>query len=477
MVKRSGDITPSNLGSDSTMILRKIRSEGLSHNSYFIADSGDAAVIDPRRDCQVYLDLASSSASRITSVFETHRNEDYVSGSLELSGRTGAVVYHGAALDFSFGRPVSEGDRFRIGRLELAVLETPGHTRESISLVMRDLSVSPDPLVIFTGDALFAGDVGRTDLFGPEKAEWAAGTLYDALHGKVLPLGDGVIVCPAHGAGSVCGGEIADLELSTIGFERGHNPCFQLDRESFIARKKSEHHYTPPYFSTMERLNQAGPPVLSHIPRPDPLDPQGLEEKKRTGAQVLDTRSPEAFGGGHIPGSISLWRDGIPSLAGWVLSYDRPVVIVDDFDPRPDPVVKRLVRLGYDAIGGYLAGGFPAWSRSGRAVGRLETWSVATLREALEKERFILLDVRDQKNRETTGFVMGSRHIYVGELVSRLAEIPKDKKVVVYCDAGFKGSLAASLLLAAGFAKVANVIGGFSGWKAAGYPIEGKVTG
>jgi len=246
MVKRSGDIPPSNLGSDSTMIFRKIRSEGLSHNSYFIADSGDAAVIDPRRDCQVYLDLASSSGSRITHIFETHRNEDYVSGALELSGRTGAAVYHGAALDFSFGRPVLEADRFRIGRLELAVLETPGHTRESISLVMCDLSVSRDPLVIFTGDALFAGDVGRTDLLGPEKAEWAAGTLYDALHGKVLPLGDGVIVCPAHGAGSVCGGEIADLELSTIGFERAHNPCFQLDRESFIAMKNSEHQYRPP---------------------------------------------------------------------------------------------------------------------------------------------------------------------------------------------------------------------------------------
>jgi hydroxyacylglutathione hydrolase len=459
------------------MFLQKIRSEGLSHYSYFVADGGEAAVIDPRRDCQVYLDLALSTASRITHIFETHRNEDYVTGSRELGERTGATIYHGAALDFSFGRPAREGDRFRIGRLELAVLETPGHTTESISIVLRDLSLSNDPLMVFTGDALFAGDVGRTDLFGPDKAEWAAGTLYDALHGKILPLGDGVVILPAHGAGSVCGGDIADLEFSTIGLERARNPCFLLDRESFIARKKSEHHYRPPYFSMMEKLNRSGPPVLSHLPHPVPLDPHTFAGKMKAGAQVLDIRSPEAFGGGHIPGSISLWHDGIPNFAGWVLSYDRPVIIVDDCPSGLDSAIRYLVRLGYDTIGGYLAGGFASWTRSGREVRRLETWSAAMLRESLEKERFILLDVRDGKNREEMGFIMGSRHIYVGEVPQRLAEIPRNKKVVVYCDAGFKGSLAASLLLAAGFRNVVNVIGGFSGWKAAGYPVENKRTG
>lgn len=456
------------------MFLQKIRSEGLSHYSYFVADSGQAAVIDPRRDCQVYLDLASSTASRITHIFETHRNEDYVSGSRELAERTGAAIYHGAVLDFSFGRPVVEGDRFRIGRLELSVLATPGHTVESISLVLRDLSISNDPLMIFTGDALFAGDVGRTDLSGPKKAEWAAGTLYEALHEKILPLGDGVVIFPAHGAGSVCGGDIADLEFTTIGFERTHNPWFLIDKETFIARKKAEHHYRPPYFSMMEKVNRSGPPVLSHLPRPVPIDPQTLAEKMKDGAQILDTRSPEAFGGGHIPGSISLWRDGIPSFAGWVLSYDHPVVIVDDCPDGLDSAIRRLVRLGYDTIGWYLSGGFAAWARSGREIRRLEAWSAAMLREALEKERFILLDVRDRKNRETMGFIMGSRHIYVGEVLPRLAEIPRNQKIVVYCDAGFKGSLAASLLLAAGFDHVVNVIGGFSGWKAAGYPVEKK---
>lgn len=459
------------------MLFRKVRSEGLSHNSYFVADSGEAAVIDPRRDCDVYLDLATSSGSRITHIFETHRNEDYVTGSPELAARTGAAILHGRALGFPFGRPVSGQDRFRVGRLELEVLETPGHTPESISIILRDLSVSNEPLMVFTGDALFAGDVGRIDLAGPGKEEWAAGTLYDAIHEEILPLGDGVIVCPAHGAGSVCGGEIADLELTTIGYERKYNPCFLLDRESFIRRKVSEHHYRPPYFAMMERVNLSGPPILSHLPRPVPLDPKALEEKRRAGAQVLDIRSPEAFGGGHIPGSISLWRDGIPSFAGWVLSYDRPVVIVDDFALDLEAVVRRLVRLGYDSVAGYLAGGFPAWTRSGRGVRRLETWSPSMLRDALGKERFVLLDVRDQKNRKAMGFIMGSRHIYVGELPSRLAEIPKNQKVVIYCDAGFKGSLAASMLLAAGFDRVVNVIGGFSGWKAAGFPVEKKPTG
>jgi len=209
-----GTYLPQTWRSDGTMIFRKIRSEGLSHNSYFIADGISAAVIDPRRDCQEYLDIASASGSRITHIFETHRNEDYVSGALELSGRTGAEIYHGAALDFSFGRPVSEGDKFSVGRLELAVLETPGHTRESISLVVRDLSISRDPLIVFTGDALFAGDVGRTDLLGQGRVEWAAGTLYDTIHEKILPLGDGVILCPAHGAGSIWRG--SDRRLGTV---------------------------------------------------------------------------------------------------------------------------------------------------------------------------------------------------------------------------------------------------------------------
>ncbi|MEM2123719.1 MAG: MBL fold metallo-hydrolase [Methanolinea sp.] len=454
------------------MFLQKVRSEGLSHNSYFVSDGGQAAVIDPRRDCEVYLDIAAATGSRIIHIFETHRNEDYATGSLELSARTGASIYHGAALDFSFGRPVREGDTFHVGRLELEVLETPGHTPESISLVLRDLSVSRDPIFLFSGDALFSGDVGRTDLLGPEKAEWAAGTLYDSLHTKILPLGDGVIVCPAHGAGSVCGGDISDLEFTTVGYERAHNPCFLLGREEFVARKKAEHHYRPPYFTTMEKVNREGPPVLSHLPRPVPLDPKEFAEKVGAGAQVIDVRSPEAFGGGHVPGSISLWKDGIPSFAGWVLSYDRPILVVDDPGEPPGTVVQRLVRLGYDAFAGYLAGGFPAWSRAGKTVDKVETWSAATLHDSLDKERLVLLDVRDRKNRDAHGFIMGSRHIYVGELPSRLGELPRNQKVAVYCDAGFKGSLAASILRAAGFERVANVLGGFAAWRAAGYPVE-----
>lgn len=454
------------------MLLRKISSPGLAHYSYLIADSGKAAVVDPRRDCQEYLDIASEQNLQITHIFETHRNEDYVTGSCELSQRTGAEVFHGAAMDFQFGNPVRDGDRFHLGRLEISVLETPGHTRESISLVVRQHSVSANPMIVFTGDALFAGEVGRTDFFGPDKSEWASGMLYESIHEKILPLGDGVIVCPAHGAGSVCGAEITDQEYTTIGFERINNPLLQLDKSAFVERKGKEHHYTPPYFSVMEKYNREGPPLLHHPPDLLPLSPGDVEAQARAGAQLVDIRSPGAFGSGHITNSLSIWRNGIPAFAGWVLSYNSPIILVDDFNLDLQAVSRHFMRLGYDNLKGYLAGGFSSWTTAGQKIQQLESWSVVSLHEAMEKERMILLDVRDINNRKKNGYIMGSRHVYAGELPGRLAEIPKNQQIVIYCDAGYKGCLAGSLLLRAGYERVVNILGGFSAWRSAGFPVE-----
>lgn len=443
------------------MFFETIRSEGLAHQSYLFGANGVAAVIDPRRDCGVYLERAAAHEAVITRIFETHRNEDYLVGSPELARRTGATVQHGARLDFAYGEPARHGDRFELGPLAVAALETPGHTAESLSYVLYE---EGNPYMVFTGDALFAGSVGRVDLMSDDRAANAA-ALYDSLHGQLLSLPDGTVVCPAHGAGSVCGVGIRDLPLSTVGYERATNPYLAMDRETFVADKAGELTYRPPYFRRMEELNQAGPP-----PPPERwlLRPRGPSEL--AGMQVVDIRSPTAFGAGHVPGSISLWRKGLTAYMGWILDYARPIALVDDFDLDLDRVAAHFIRLGYDNLAGYLGGGFETWFRSGRPVGRFPVWTVQDLREHLGE--VTVLDVRDGNNRAEQGAIPGSLHVYVGELADRLDEIPRDRPIAAHCDVGYKGSLAASLLAAHGVERVANVLGGFAAWKNAGYPVS-----
>jgi hydroxyacylglutathione hydrolase len=456
------------------MIIRQVTSEGLAHHSYYIGSGREAAVIDPRRDSGIYLKLARKYDQEITRIFETHRNEDYVSGATGLAGRSGAPVYHGSATPFLFGKPVCEGDEFPLGDITLRVLETPGHTLESISLVVTDPKISDDPYIVFTGDALFAGDVGRTDLIpGIGKAE-AAGLLYNSLFNKILPLGESVLVYPAHGAGSVCGIDIADHQVTTIGYERETNPFLSLSREQFVDKKSLEHNYYPPYFTRMEQKNIDGAGEFSHLPDLTPLTPARFKEKGHKGAQILDIRAPTSYAGGHIAGSLCIWREGIPAFIGWFLNYDDPIIVVDDFNLDPVPMVRHFVRLGYENISGYLAGGFPAWTKSGEKIARQPAWSVHTLKDLLDSgaKNCFLLDVRDIHNRQKVGHIAGDHHIYVGELPGRTGEIPDDKDVLVYCDAGFKGCLAGSILERAGHRPVTNILGGMTAWVAAGFPVE-----
>jgi hydroxyacylglutathione hydrolase len=454
------------------MLLEMIRSEGISHNSYMLGSGGKAVVIDPRRDCDVYLDIAQQADVVITHIFETHRNEDYVIGSRELATRCGAEICHGAQMEFGYGVPVKEGDTLKIGSLELAVLETPGHTEESISLVLRDLEVSGEPYMVFCGDTLFSGDIARTDFFGMERRAEMAAKIYDSIMTKILPLGDGVIVCPAHGAGSVCGGEIADHPLTTVGYERRTNRLLSMGRDEFIRQRIQESPYQPPYFRQMERYNKDGAPILACLPRLKPLGISDLNELRRAGAQVVDIRSPTAFAAGHIPQSLSIWRDGIPSFAGWFLNYQFPIVIIDDFNIGLDSTLRHLIRLGYDAAAGYLAGGFPAWFKGAQEIASFATCSVQQLSERLGLETLFILDVRDIRNYRTVGHIGGAHHIYVGELPDRIAEVPRNEHVVVYCDTGYKGSLATSYLAINRYHAITNVLGGMQAWKQAGYRIE-----
>jgi len=453
------------------MLFEKVTSDILAHNSYVIGASGEMAVIDPRRDCRIYTEIAESREMKITRIFETHKNEDYVIGSRDLARLTGAEILHGAREAFGFGIPVREEESFRFGPLELEVLETPGHTVESISLLLRDRSVSDDPLMIFTGDALFAGDVGRTDLAGADKRRAMSDMLYTSLHEKILSLPDGVIVSPAHGAGSVCGGDISDREYTTIGYEKATTPLLSMGREEFIEYKMNEKLYEPPYFTMMRTLNREGPPLIYNLPHLQAYSAREIHSFLDVKVQIVDIRSPTSFAGGHIPETLNIWRNGLPLFMGYYLNYEDPIVLVDDFNLDLDSVRRHFIRLGYDNISGYLGEGFPAWYEQGERVRMTCTWSPPDLAEHLGDPSIYILDARDINNREETGHIPGSHHIYVGHIEEHLAEVPEDKQIVVHCDSGFKGSIAASILERHGFTNVTNLLGGTIGWEAANYPL------
>ena len=450
-------------------MFRQVVTEGISHYSYLIAAGGKAAVIDPRRDCDIYLEIAHREGVSIRHIFETHRNEDYVTGSLELQAKTCAAIWHGSRTDFSFGKPVKEGDRFSLGSLEITVIETPGHTEESISLIVRDLSVSPDPFMVFCGDTLFAGDIARTDFYGQERKAEMAGRIFDSITRKILTLGEGVIICPAHGPGSICGGEIAEHPYTTAGYELRSNPRLLTGRNAFVAQRVEESPYTPAYFRQMEIYNREGPPAIPPDTIPRPISVGDVENYRKQGCQIVDIRSPTSFGAGHIPGSISLWRNGLSAFAGFILDYETPIVLIDDFNIRAGDIGKQFLRLGYDNVAGILVGGFNRWATAGKEIAALRTCTAHELNERLKNEEVFLLDVRHIGKWQSTGHIPGAHHIYAGEILQHENEVPRDRPLVVYCDAGFKGSMTASILARDGYQDVTNLLGGLYGWEQAGF--------
>lgn len=451
------------------MILEIIKSEGLAGKSYFIGSKGESAIIDPRRDCDSYVNLSKKHDMKITHIFETHINEDYVIGSKELSKRVGAQIYHGKNLNYTYGNYIAEGDKFTIGNIELNVLETPGHTYESISILLKDKAVSEDPYMIFTGDALFAGEVGRTDLYGDDKRQDMAEMLHDSLFKKILPLGDQVLVFPAHGSGSVCGKDIRESEFTTIGYEKKTNYMLQKSKDEFIKSKLNEKMVKAPYFKKMEKYNSGEVPILCRLPYPRPLSLKEFQEHFGD-SQVVDVRMAASFAGGHIPGTLNIWKHGLTYFAGWILNYDDPIIIIDENNEHIDQIVRYLVRIGYDNIFGYLSGGFTSWSNSGKEIEMIDTWSVHKLKDMQNDKSIFILDVREIGEWEE-GYIENAHHIYVGNLNYYLKEVPKDKYIVVYCDTGNRASIAASVLKMNGYENVANVLGSIRAWKAAGYRL------
>jgi hydroxyacylglutathione hydrolase len=451
-------------------MLEIVKSKGIAHKSYFLGSNGSATVIDPRRDCDIYIDIAEKNNMKIEYIFETHRNEDYTIGSLELREIVGADIFHGSGIDFEYGNSVKEGDKFQIGDLVLEIIETPGHTNESISIILKDRDVSNDVYMIFTGDCLFAWEVGRCDLYGSDEIEKMAELMYDSIFNKILKLGDGVIVLPAHGSGSVCGSDIREQELTTIGYEKKTNEILKKEKNEFIDFKINEKLYNPPYFKEMEINNSKGPSLICKLPYLKPLSIHELKELMAKGAQVVDVRDPAAFAGGHIPNTLNIWKDGIPNYAGWFLNYEQPVIIVDEDNNRIEELKRYLVRIGYDNIYGYLSGGFPVWFKGSGDFETVNTWSVHDLLPNMGKKSLFILDVR-KENDWVKEHIDGSLNIYIGELKDNLDKVPKDRHVVVSCDTGYKASIGASILKMNGYKTVTNIMGSMTAWKKAGYPV------
>ncbi len=452
------------------MIFERVVSEGLAHYSYVVGDGLDAVVIDPRRDCEIYVEAARRAGMRVSLILETHRHEDYLTGSVELATRTGAEIWHAdAQLEYMYGQPVEDGQRWRIGRLKIEAIHAPGHTVGMMAYLLRD----PDgePWIVFSGDALFAGDLGRVDLLGEDRVEEMAGLLYDTVTERLLPLGDGVIVCPAHGAGSVCGSTISERIWTSIGLERAHNPKLQHESRDAFIENVAVLQERPPYFRLMEIWNLRGPVPMPHLPAPKPLSADEFAERARE-ALVLDVRTELGFGAAHIPGAQSIWPGGLSSYAGWYLPYEVPLLLVSDSDDV-EREVRQLVRLGFMDLDGTLSGGMFSWHVAGKASARTPTYTVQDLCGCLDRGgELAILDVRSERELAAEGRIPGALHVHVTQLPERLDEIPSGDPVHIFCGTGKRSMVAASFLQRKGRDDVAVILGGLSGWSSASCPLE-----
>ena len=463
------------------MIFERISSPGLAHFSYLIGDQdeGICAVIDPRRDIAVYLELARRYGVRIGWILETHIHADFVSGSRELAHRTGAPIGVGAAGEYGFEHhPLAEGDTITLGSLTLTVLHTPGHTPEHISFLIGGGSGAEQPWGLFTGDTLFAGEVGRPDLIDGQE-ETLARQLYHTLHDKLLPLGDGIVIYPAHGSGSPCGASIGDRLTSTIGYERQHNAALQAQTEDdFVQQILGQLSPAPAYYPRLKQINARGPHVLGEVPYLAPLSVDEFRrEMQQPNTLVLDTREIEAFGGAHIPGSLNIaLRDPFPIWVGRVVEAGQRILLVLPDDSQLDQARRDLLSVGYENLAGYLRQGFRRWSEGGQPFARIEQISVHELKAYIDAEDgFQVLDTRSDEEWQQ-GHIPTARHIFVPELPARMHELDCEQPVAVYCGSGYRASIAASLLARGGFRQVYNVPGSMTAWQAAGYPLTGDGT-
>jgi hydroxyacylglutathione hydrolase len=458
------------------MLLKQYYLGCLAHASYLVGDEGTgrAAVVDPQRDIDEYLVDAAEAGLRIEYVFLTHFHADFVAGHLELRERAGATICLGARAEAEYPfRAFGDGDALDLGSVRLEVVETPGHSPESISLVVYDLDAGSSPKALFTGDTLFVGDVGRPDLRASLgwSAEELGGLLYDSLHRKLLTLPDETLVYPAHGAGSMCGKSIGDETVSTIGAQRRFNYALQsMTREEFVDIVTADQPEVPDYFTYAARLNTKARPTLEST-LDDALRPLSFHEVLAAAdhCQLLDTRDPTAFAAGHIRNSINVGLGGrFATFAGSMLDRTSPIVVIGE-PGREREAVTRLGRIGFDHVAGYLDGGMHAAAGRDDVVETVARITALELHEELgEPERPMVLDVRSELEWRS-GHVPNSVNVPLvrpRELISQAPAGP----VLVMCQSGYRSSIAASVLMKSGFEEVMDLIGGMSAWEAAQLP-------
>jgi len=443
----------------------------LSLASYLIADEGTkrAILVDPRRDINEYLADAEARGFTIEGVINTHFHADFLAGHLEVAAATGAWIGYGQRAEAEYPiRRLADGERISLGDVTLEIMETPGHTPESISVLVYEHADDPVPYGVLTGDALFIGDVGRPDLLASlgYTAEELASMLYDSIQ-RLMRLPDSVRVFPAHGAGSACGKNLSTERQSTIGEQRRTNyACAPMSREEFIKLVTSGQPSAPSYFAFDAVLNRKTRELFDHTRLARPLDAKEFAALRAEGALVIDARDPQEFAAGHVRGSLNVPIDGrFAETAGSVASPDRTLLVIAPQD-REEEVITRLARIGFDRVAGYLREPDHAFLEMIADLSRASRLTVPQLREVLEQdEPPVVLDVRNAGEREK-GTIDGSLHIPLAELPRRLDEVPTDRPAVAFCAGGYRSSVAASLLRSAGHPDVSDLIGGYTAWQA-----------
>ena len=453
------------------MIIEQIYTGCLAQGAYYLESKGEAAIIDPLRDIDVYLEKAERNGARIKYIFETHFHADFVSGHLDLAKKTGAKIVYGPLATTKYEKyEAHDGEVFPLGDISLKVLHTPGHTPESTTYLLLD--ETGRERAIFSGDTLFIGDVGRPDLAqnGTLTKEDLAGTLFDSLREKIMPLPDDVIVYPAHGAGSACGKKMSRETTDTLGNQKATNYALRADmtREEFIAEVTEGILPPPQYFPKNARLNREGYGAVDRVMERGAraLSPDAFEEvANREGALIIDTRHQDDFRRGFIPNSIFFGIDGgfAPWVGTLVKDLDKPILLVAE-PGREEEATKRLARVGYDNALGYLEGGIESWRKAGRELDTIDSITAPDLLERLDKNEAsdLVLDVRKPTEFEA-GHLDGALNTPLDYMSSQMEKLDREHDYLIHCRSGYRSMIFASILKSRGFDRVADVAGG---WRA-----------
>jgi hydroxyacylglutathione hydrolase len=463
--------------SASTLYFEQFYLGCLAHASYLLGSEGEAVIVDPQRDVEIYLEAARQHNLQIRHIFETHLHADFVSGHTELAARTGAQIYIGAAANAKFPHvALRDGFEVRFGHARITVLETPGHTLESICLVVTDEAKSSQPWAVLTGDTLFIGDVGRPDLSPTHTPQQLAGLLYDSLYTKLLKLPDEVVVYPAHGAGSLCGRNMRAERSSTIGTERLTNYALQIpSRDEFIQQLTSNLPARPDYFLKDAEINREGATALSDLPPLPRLSAAQVKVQIEQGTPALDVRPPERFAAGFIPGSINIALSGqFATWAGTVLGVAARPILIADTEEQISEARVRLTRVGIDAEPGYIVDATKEWTDAGFSLDTLPQMTVSELAERRTSHKMQVLDVRREAEWKA-GHIADSELFPLDKFAHQIPWLDKTNPVAVHCKSGYRSTIACSLLKKAGYHNVTNVIGGFDAWTEAKLPYNSEI--